>query len=111
MIEGPLGKRQHLTIPIKVKSRKRPPILYESHLLQLATYCLLIEDNLKKPSPYGLLHYADETLQVPYTKQLRNQVLRSADALRKNRRATNVHRQHNDVGRCQRCGYRDGCKE
>ncbi|MBV7337171.1 Dna2/Cas4 domain-containing protein [Chloroflexi bacterium TSY] len=111
VVDGSLGNRQRITIPIEVKSRKRPPVLYESHLLQLATYCLLIEDNLKKPPPYGLLHYADETLQIPYTTQLRNQVLRTAAAVRKNRRANNVHRQHNDVSRCQGCGYRDGCKE
>src|SRR5436190_23585669 len=32
-------QRQSLAIPVEVKSRKKPPVVYENHTLQLATYC------------------------------------------------------------------------
>ncbi len=34
-------------VPVEVKSRARPRRPYSSHVLQLATYCLLVEDNLR----------------------------------------------------------------
>ena len=103
------GKR--LTIPIEVKSRKRPSIPFDSHILQLATYCLLVEEVHKQRPPYGLLHYADATLQIPFTDQLRTQVINSADAIRRGRTAPDVERQHTDPRRCQGCGYRHACED
>ena len=58
-------------VPVEVKSRRRPAQPYASHILQLAAYCLLVEDNFDAAPPYGLLRYADATLQIPYTDELR----------------------------------------
>jgi CRISPR-associated exonuclease Cas4 len=80
-------------------------------VLQLITYCLLVEDVLKDRPPYGLLRYADATLRIPYTDELRRQVLDAADEIRTARRAVNVTRQHDDVNRCRSCGYRTACGE
>jgi len=102
-------KRQRLTIPVEVKSRRRPPTLYENHALQLATYCLLIEEKFKTTPPYGLLHYADATIKIEFTARLRNQVLEAADAIRQARGAPDVRRSHADPGRCRSCGYQLGC--
>jgi CRISPR-associated exonuclease Cas4 len=100
-----------VTVPVEVKSRRRPPTPYLSHVLQLITYCLLVEDVLKDRPPYGLLRYADATLRIPYTDELRRQVLDAADEIRTARRAVNVTRQHDDVNRCRSCGYRTACGE
>ena len=51
-------------VPVEVKSRRRPAQPYASHILQLAAYCLLVEDNFDAAPPYGLLRYADATLQI-----------------------------------------------
>src|SRR5687768_7501856 len=53
--------QQETLVPVEVKSRKRPPVPPEGHILQLATYCLLVEDVHKLRPAYGLLHYADAT--------------------------------------------------
>lgn len=103
--------RRKLTIPVEVKSRKSPDAPYDSHRLQLGTYCLLIEDLYKQRPPYGLLHYQDETLQIPYTNELRNGVLAAAEAIRRSRTASSVSRQHEDAERCYGCGYRHACGE
>jgi CRISPR-associated exonuclease Cas4 len=104
------GKRT-VTVPVEVKSRGRPDEPYDSHVLQLAAYCLLVEDVHQRRPPYGLLHYADATLRIPFTDELRRQVLDSADAIRRARAAADVHRQHADPQRCQNCGYRHACGE
>jgi CRISPR-associated exonuclease Cas4 len=112
-------KGRKFTIPVEVKSRKRPPALYENHVLQLAAYCLLIEDKYQTTPPYGLLHYADATLKIPFTDQLRDQVLAAADGIRGaqrrepsgGQRAAAVSRSHTDGGRCRNCGYLLSCGE
>jgi CRISPR-associated exonuclease Cas4 len=98
-----------ITIPVEVKSRTRPLTPYASHVLQLMTYCLLVEDQLGARPPYGLLRYADATLRIPYTDDLRQQVLDAADAIRAGRGSDAVHRQHDDAYRCRGCGYRNAC--
>ncbi|MBX3001061.1 MAG: Dna2/Cas4 domain-containing protein [Caldilineaceae bacterium] len=98
-----------ITIPVEVKSRKRPIIPHASHVLQLMTYCLLVEDQWGARPPYGLLRYADATLCIPYSEELRQQVLEAADAIRSARRSAAIHRQHADPHRCRACGYRSAC--
>jgi CRISPR-associated exonuclease Cas4 len=102
--------REH-TIPVEVKSRKRPPQPDESHVLQLAVYCLLVEERFEGTPPYGLLRYADTTFKIPFTEALRKEVIQAAAAIRTSRRAPNVLRNHSEVGRCRRCGYQMGCGE
>jgi CRISPR-associated exonuclease Cas4 len=108
-------KGRKFTIPVEVKSRKRPPALYENHVLQLVAYCLLVEDIYKTTPPYGLLHYADATLKIPFTDQLRDHVLAAADGIRRAQRAPQraaaVSRSHTDGGRCRNCGYLLSCGE
>jgi len=100
---------QTIPVPVEVKSRRRPAEPYASHILQLATYCLLVEDVLKVRPAYGLLRYADATLRIPYSDELRARVLATADAIRAARNAKNVGRDHQDLNRCRNCGYRRAC--
>jgi CRISPR-associated exonuclease Cas4 len=103
--------QQTMWVPVEVKSRRRPAVTPDSHILQLATYCLLVEDVRKVRPTHGLLHYADATLQIPYTDELRRKVLEIADAIRAARTAPDVHRDHNDAARCRGCGYAHACGE
>ena len=85
------------------------PSLTPGHILQLAAYCLLVEDNFDAAPPYGLLRYADATLQIPYTDELRRRVLDTAAEIRQARRAPDVPRSHSEPPRCAACGYRSAC--
>lgn len=103
------GAGRRLVVPLEVKSRKQPSTPNGGHLLQLAAYCLIVEDVYGQRPPYGYLRYADTTLKIEYTDELRAAVLTSAGAIRKARSAANVARSHEDARRCQRCGYIDSC--
>ena len=104
-------RRRKQIIPVEVKSRRRPPNAYDSHILQLGAYCLLVEDVHGQRPPHGLLRYADATLEIPFTDELRWQVLETADAIRRARESRTVHRQHEESGRCASCGYIEACGE
>lgn len=103
------GAGRRIVVPLEVKSRRQPPAPDPGHILQLATYCLLIEEVYEHRPPYGYLRYADTTVKVDYTDDLRRAVLESAAAIRKARSAANVARSHQDPERCRRCGYIESC--
>lgn len=121
--ERPLFSRRHLLtgkpdylierrgqkIPVEVKTTIRPFSPYRSHILQLAAYCLLVEEEYGQPSPYGLIKYRDDTLAVDYTPQLQAQLLDTLRAMRAAWRAADVAPNHSNPNRCRRCGYRDDC--
>ncbi|MCZ7546238.1 MAG: PD-(D/E)XK nuclease family protein [Anaerolineae bacterium] len=62
--------REGRLIPVEVKSGRGPEKPYKSHILQLAAYCLLVEDVYGRRPPYGIIRYADCVFEVDYTKQL-----------------------------------------
>ncbi len=101
------GKR--VTIPVEVKSGKRPATPPLGHLLQLGVYCILVEEKYGATPSHGLLHYADATLRIAFTETLRQEVLTAATALRAAESARTVRRNHQEPARCRSCGYRQAC--
>jgi CRISPR-associated exonuclease Cas4 len=97
-------------IPVEVKSRRMPSLPLEHHVLQLATYCLILED-LHGAPPHGVLRYADGAFTVPYTPELRRAVLAAAADIRAGRAANDMPRSHHAPMRCLYCGYQDACGE
>ena len=100
---------KRIVVPLEVKSRRQPRTPDGGHLLQLATYCLLVEDVYGVRPPHGYLRYADATLTIPFSPQLRQAVIDAAAAIRKARTAADVQRSHHDADRCARCGYIQSC--
>ena len=105
-------KHGQQTIPIEVKSAHAPgngP--HCSHLLQLAAYCLLIEETYQHRPEYGIIHYADRTFEVDYTPALETALLDTLDAMRADLDEGEATRSHDEPGRCVHCGYRYVCDE
>ena len=97
-------------IPVEVKPRRTAAKPYLSDVLQLAAYCLLIEDNFDRAPPYGILKYATDTFPVEYTRQLRRQLLVAMESMRDDLDTEEVVPSHNHPGRCRACGYREHCR-
>jgi CRISPR-associated exonuclease Cas4 len=98
-------------IPVEVKSGAAPQQPYPAHILQLAAYCLLVEDQEGRAPPRGILKYDDQAFEVDYTPGLRAELLRTLGLVRRDLGARDVHRSHDEPGRCLGCGYRDRCEE
>ncbi|MBC7234548.1 MAG: CRISPR-associated protein Cas4 [Chloroflexi bacterium] len=97
------------TIPIELKPGRRANEPYEADVLQLAAYCLLLEEATGKRPPYGLLRYRECTFRIPYTHRLRQTLLDILQEMRRDLSATSVPRSHQDPRRCAHCGYRAVC--
>jgi CRISPR-associated exonuclease Cas4 len=100
--------------PIEVKSMKMPRSgPYTSHVMQLAAYCLLVEENFGCSPTCGLIRYADETVRVNYDGDLRRHLIETINQVRRARELPleAVHRSHNREARCRGCSYRAVCNE
>lgn len=98
-------------VPVEVKNSRAPAsgMAYDSHIMQLAAYCLLVEEAYGQPPPHGLLHYRDATIHVDYTPQLRHELVDLLAAMRRDRSIKRVRRSHDDEARCRFCGVRHAC--
>lgn len=63
-------------IPIEVKTGKTPDYPYESHIMQLMAYCLLIEEHYKSRPPGGIIRYQQtgKEFKIAYTKEAEDAV-------------------------------------
>ncbi len=104
-------------VPVEAKSTACPTSgrPYDSHLAQLAAYCLLVEDVLGARVPYGLVKYRDREVRVEYTDEMREQALALIEGMKEDINASangeEVHRSHDDPRRCAGCSVRDACTE
>jgi len=114
---GLTGKPDYLVeqgneiIPVEVKSGKIGSAPYDSHIYQLAAYCLLVERLMGKRPSHGVLHYPNRTYAIDYTSGLKIRLLELLDEMHRNDRRKEHHRSHNSPSRCQDCGYRTICDE
>lgn len=98
-------------IPVEVKPGRKASSPYESDLMQLAAYCLLIEDTTGRAPPYGLLRYAQQTFKLPYTPALRSELLELIAEMQEHRGAQDVARSHDSAARCRGCGFYAACDD
>jgi CRISPR-associated exonuclease Cas4 len=99
-------------VPVEMKSAHAPndgP--RRSHVLQLAAYCLLIEEAYRQRPKYGIVKYADRMFAVDYTDALRTELLDVIAAMRDDLAHGGAERSHDEAARCARCGYRYVCPE
>lgn len=100
-------------IPVELKSTACPSSgrAYESHIMQLACYCLLCEETFGTRVPFGLIRYRNGEVRVEYTPKLRARLLSLLEEIQSARALPNVHRNHSQGRRCTGCGFRDVCGE
>jgi CRISPR-associated exonuclease Cas4 len=96
-------------VPVELKSRSTPragpPV---SHRIQVAAYCLLVEECTGRSPPFGLLRYGDGgEFQIDWTPELRSRVL----DLRREMAAPYDGRALPSPGRCSGCAWRRSCDQ
>lgn len=106
-----LIERAGALIPVEVKPTRRAREPYEGDVLQLACYCLLVEEAFGKRPPYGLLRYADASWEIPFDGALRARLLDTLGEMHAARGSREVARSHNQPGRCAGCSQRANCSQ
>ena len=106
-----LVRQKEAILPVEVKTGRSPEVAYDSHIFQVAVYCLLVEKTYRKRPPYGIIHYPTRDFAVDYTPELENTLLDMLANIRRDERRTQVGRSHEDGYRCLHCGYRTVCDQ
>jgi len=98
-------------IPVEVKSGRAPEAPYDSHIYQLASYCLLVEKTYGKRPPYGIIHYNDRDFAIDYTRELESSLLDLLAEMKRDEHRKDVPRSNEQASRCARCGFRKVCDQ
>jgi CRISPR-associated exonuclease Cas4 len=97
-------------VPIELKPLTRNAATpYSNHVVQLAAYCLILEDYADRPPTHGILRYADREFTIDYTPRLRKKVLRLLDemALANKHHAPPLEKQQ--ATKCRVCAFQTIC--
>ncbi len=114
---GLTGKPDYLVekgkqiIPVEVKTSRVVDAPYDSHIFQLAAYCLLVQRTLGVRPPYGILRYSNRTFAIDYTTQLETELIELINEMRAAGERKEQDRSHQSPERCARCGYRSSCDQ
>ncbi len=106
-----LIERRGAPIPVEVKPGRKASRPYDSDLMQLAAYCLLIEETSGSAPPYGLLRYAERSFRLDYTPAVRASLLDTLAEMRDLLDADDAERSHDDTRRCAGCGFAETCED
>ncbi len=98
-------------IPVEVKSGRAPETPYDSHIYQLASYCLLVEKTYGTRPPYGIIHYENRDFAIDYTRELENALIDLLVEMKRDEIKKDVPRSHEQAGRCAKCGFRNHCDQ
>ena len=98
-------------IPVEVKTGRTPEEPYDSHIFQLAAYCLLVQRTAGKRPPYGIIHYPNRDFAVDYTPELESALLDTLVDMRRDETRSGLERSHEEEQRCMRCGFRRACDQ
>jgi CRISPR-associated exonuclease Cas4 len=98
-------------IPVEVKSGRAPEAPYDSHIYQLAAYCLLVEKTYRKRPPYGIIHYNNRDFALDYTRELEESLLDLLADMKRDEHKHDVPRSHQQAARCAKCGFRKVCDQ
>lgn len=124
-VEDPLFSRRHLLagkpdylvekdgslVPVEVKPNRTAAQPYDSDVLQLAAYCLLVEETYGRRPEHGLIRYRDQTFAVAYSAHLEETLVATLASMRRDAVARDVARSHAEAGRCRACGFRADCTQ
>lgn len=113
---GLVGKPDRITrkgnelIVWEFKSREAPAIPFDSHILQLAAYAILVEDKYKTTVSKGIIRYSNRTFDIKIDRALKERVIETIREIQRFPPQGQMYRNHGERARCLKCEYREVCK-
>lgn len=97
-----IEERGHIA-PVELKPSRESDSPWLRDVVQLAAYCLLLEETEPRFAGYGYLRYAHRTFRIDFTDRVRSELLRTIADMRTDLAAEDVPPNHRDPRRCARC--------
>ena len=98
-------------IPVEIKSSLAPNQPTEGHIMQLAAYCFLVEQNFGSRPPYGILQYRDQAYAVEYSYELEEDLETILEDMYQDMMFDKLDRDHEEWFRCQSCHFSTICNQ
>ena len=96
-------------IPIELKTGAYSEA-QKNHILQLAAYCHLLEENYNSFVPYGILIYSDRArFKIPFDPKIRFELESTIKNIKNTILTGKISRNHNELSRCKNCSMRTHC--
>ncbi|MBD3259704.1 CRISPR-associated protein Cas4 [Candidatus Woesearchaeota archaeon] len=107
-----LEKHEDRLVPVEIKTGKAPKEgVWEGHLIQVAAYMLLLEDQFKKNTNEGIVDYINEKAKrkVKINPFLKDEVIKLKNKVKELLNSSQVPPMCNQEKKCERCGIREEC--
>jgi CRISPR-associated exonuclease Cas4 len=105
-------KKDEKFFPVEIKTGNhyRPK---KNHILQLAAYCHLLEENFNTFISKGILIYTETSLKfdISFDPKLRYELESTIKKMRESISGGNIIRNHNNSKKCKFCSMRQYCNE
>jgi CRISPR-associated exonuclease Cas4 len=102
-------KGQYIPVEVKTGVTDSP---YRNHVLQLAAYCLLVEEKYNEVIPFGVLVYGGgRQFRIPFESFLKGQVITIMEEMRTKLASGTIQRNHNLIAKCKYCSMRVHCNQ
>ncbi len=98
-------------IPVEIKSGYAPPQPFDSHIYQVAAYCLLIQRATGHRPPAGIIQYRNRTFEVDFTPEVEEELIALMEEIRRQEKRSDTGRSHSEPARCARCGFHSLCDQ
>jgi CRISPR-associated exonuclease Cas4 len=82
---------------------------HSNHMIQLAAYCLILEDYFVKAPTHGILRYADREFSVEYTPALKKKVIRLLTEMARCNEQQPPPLAKQRVAKCRACTFQAIC--
>ena len=102
-------KQNKYFIPVELKTgnHSKPQ---KNHILQIAAYCHLLEQNYGGFVPYGILVYNDtDQYKIPFDPMIRFELESTIKKMRYSLKTGKIIMNHSDFKRCRACSMRTYC--
>lgn len=100
-------REKYIPVEIKTGHYTKPK---KNHILQLAAYCHLVEENYNSFVPYGYLIYQNQSsIKIPFDPALRYELESIIKNMRGDLRQKKVMRNHKNSKKCLNCSMRKYC--
>lgn len=97
-------------VPVEIKAGSAPARPHAAHVQQLTAYCRLVHAVHGRRPAYGILKYADQAIELAYTRQAESRLRRLISRIRAQAQ-TLPDRSHRAPARCAACGYLALCDQ
>jgi CRISPR-associated exonuclease Cas4 len=106
VVKLPDGRPVPVELKLNVTDVSAP---FSNHVVQVAAYCLILEEYFEHPPTYGIVRYADCEFTIDYTPALRKKVIRLLGIMQKCSQQQPPPLANQKAAKCRACDFKPIC--